>query len=150
MRLAYGIVRNRSEAEDIVQETFIRIWTRAGGWDPSRGTRFPAWVSRVAANLAIDRRRRTRTEPLEAAADAASPGPDAEACSAAGEIQARIAAALDRLPRRQRAAFVLCQFEDLSDAEAAASLGIGLKALEQLLFRARRRLRAELADLLEA
>ncbi|PPQ33472.1 sigma-70 family RNA polymerase sigma factor [Rhodopila globiformis] len=150
IRLAYGIVRNRSEAEDIVQETFIRIWTRAGDWDAARGTRFAAWVSRIATNLAIDQQRRQQTDSLDDAADAVAPGPDTEAHSMASEIQHRIERALGALPERQRTAFALCQFADLSNAEAAASMGVGIGTLEQLLVRARRRLRAELADLLEA
>jgi len=151
MRLAYGIVRNRSEAEDIVQETFIRIWTRASEWDPARMSRFAAWISRIAANLAIDQRRRPRADPLDAAAaEAVSPQHDGETSSSAGEIQLRIDRALDALPERQRTAFALCQFEELSNAEAAASMGVGVGTLEQLLVRARRRLRAELIDLMEA
>ncbi len=149
MRLAYGIVRNGGEAEDIVQETFIRIWTKASDWDPGRGTRFIGWISRIATNLAIDGRRRPRHDPLDEARDLVSPGPDAEARCAAGEIQHRIERALDKLPPRQRAAFALSQFDVLTNAEAAASMGVGVGTLEQLLVRARRQLRADLADLME-
>lgn len=149
MRLSHGIIRNRSEAEEIVQETFIRVWTRAGDWDPRRGTRFAAWVSRIAANLAIDSLRRLGPDIEEFPADIAADAPDAEARCAAGEIQRRIDRALDGLPERQRTAFALVQFANLSNIEAAASLDVGIGTLEQLLVRARRRLRADLADLME-
>lgn len=150
MRLAYGIVRNGSEAEDIVQETFIRIWTRASDWDPARGSRPIAWITRIATNLAIDGKRRPRHDPLEAAADAVAPGHNAEERCAANEIQRRIEGALQDLPQRQRTAFALCQLEVLSNVEAAASMGVGVGTLEQLLVRARRQLRAALADMMEA
>lgn len=149
MRLAYGIVRNRGEAEDVVQETCLRVWTRAGDWDPGRGARVAAWLSRIAVHLAIDSRRRPGRDAAELPQELPSPAPDVEACCGAGEIQRRIGQALDALPERQRAAFALVQFGGLGNIEAAASLGVGIGSLEQLLARARRRLRAELADLLE-
>lgn len=149
MRLAYGIVRNRSAAEDIVQETFTRVWVRACDWDPTRGGRFVAWVSRIATNLALDSRRRPEHAALDETDDPPSDRPDAEAVTLGREIRRRIDAALAKLPLRQRTAFVLCQFEELSNAEAAASMGVGLGTLEQLLVRARRTVRRELADLVE-
>jgi RNA polymerase sigma-70 factor, ECF subfamily len=68
----------------------------------------------------------------------------------AREIGRRIGAALASLPERQRTAFALCQIEQISNAEAAGRLGISLGALEPLLVRARKRMRRELADLIEA
>jgi RNA polymerase sigma-70 factor (ECF subfamily) len=149
MRLAYGVVRSGSEAEDIVQETFVRIWTRACDWDVERGTRFVAWASRIAVNLAIDRTRRPTHDPLDDSLDPPSPEADAETRAAAREIGRRIHQAMQKLPERQRTAFVLSQFEELTGAEAARCLGVSEGSLEQLLFRARRALRRELADLVE-
>ena len=68
----------------------------------------------------------------------------------AGEIARRIGSALARLPERQRSAFALCQIDRLSNAEAAESLGVTLGALELLLVRARKAMRQELADMIEA
>ena len=149
MRVGYGILRNAGGAEDVVQEAFLRVWTRAPDWDAERG-RFVAWLVTIATRLAIDQRRGPACDPIDNADELPSADPDAEALASGGEIGRRIDLALGRLPLRQRTALVLCQIDGLSNAEAAASMGIGLGALEQLLVRARRAIREQLADLMEA
>jgi RNA polymerase sigma-70 factor (ECF subfamily) len=149
MRLVYGIVRSGGEAEDIVQETFIRIWTKACDWNAERGTRFVAWTARIAINLAIDGRRRRTPDQLGETQDFASTEADAEEQLMARQIGRRIDQAMLKLPERQRTAFVLCQIEELTGTEAARCMGVSTGSLEQLLVRARRRLRRELADLVE-
>jgi RNA polymerase sigma-70 factor, ECF subfamily len=149
MRLAFNVVRDADEAEDIVQEAFERVWTRASDWRPRQGARFFAWLARITLNLAIDRIRRPRQLRLEDTYDAPTTDPDAERCLLAREIGRRIASALEHLPERQRTAFALCQIERMSNADAAGCLGISLGALELLLLRARKSIRRELADLIE-
>jgi RNA polymerase sigma-70 factor, ECF subfamily len=149
MRLAFNVMRDAGEAEDVVQEAFERVWTRASDWRPRQGAHFFAWLARIALNLAIDRIRRPRQLQLEATYDAPTADPDAERCLLAREIGRRIASALEHLPERQRAAFALCQIERMSNADAAGCLGISLGALELLLVRARKSMRRELADLIE-
>ena len=149
MRLAFNVVRDVGEAEDVVQEAFERVWTRASDWRPRQGVGFFAWLARIALNLAIDRTRRPRQIRLEDTDDPAATAPDAERRLLAREIGRRIGAALERLPERQRSAFALCQIERISNAEAAGRLGVSLGALELLLVRARKRMRRELADLIE-
>jgi RNA polymerase sigma-70 factor (ECF subfamily) len=149
MRLAYAVLANSSEAEDVVQETFTRIWTRASGWDPGNAGRFVGWASRIATNLAIDRKRQTRPDQWSDDFDVAANAPDPEAALSGRQIGARIEAALQALPVRQRMAFVLCQVEKMSNGEAAASMDVTVGTLEQLLVRARKKVRTTLADLLE-
>jgi RNA polymerase sigma-70 factor (ECF subfamily) len=143
------ILGARHEAEDLVQTAFLRVWQGAARWEPN--AKFSTWLYRVLHNLCMDqlRARRTRTsEPLEdefveALADEA---PDGEETLSALQRGARVRAALDRLPVRQRAALVLCYYEERSQAEAAAVLGIGEGALESLLSRGRATLKKWLRD----
>jgi RNA polymerase sigma-70 factor (ECF subfamily) len=139
----------RDEAEDLVQTAFLRVWQGAARWEPN--ARFSTWLYRVLYNLCMDRhrgRRAAASEPLqgdlvEALADEA---PDSEERLAHLQQGARVRAALDRLPVRQRAALVLCYYEERSQAEAAQLLGVSEGALESLLSRGRATLRRWLRD----
>ena len=150
MRLAYTITRNRSAAEDVVQDAFLRVWTHIRDWDEQGGAKFAAWFTRVTINLAIDMTRKRREQPMDEKMDFAAGGTASDEAVHAGEIAGRIGRALAGLPERQRTAFALCQIEHMSNADAAASLGVTVGALELLLVRARRAMRQELADVIEA
>lgn len=130
------------EAEDVAQEVFLRIWEKASGWKET-DARFTTWLYRITYNLSIDhlRRRRPTGAPSEDAV-APEPGPLTERHQR--EIGAWVEAAIAALPERQRAALTLCYHQELSNREAAAILGVGIEALESLLARARRGLRAQL------
>jgi RNA polymerase sigma-70 factor (ECF subfamily) len=149
--LAGRITGNRGDAEEIVQEAFLRTWLKAPTWlgreDRAGGAAFGTWLGRVVVNLCLDRKRRAVPLPLEAAAEVADPKPDAFAAAAGSEIAARVAQAMAALPDRQRAAIALCHYEGLSNIEAAAMLDVSVGALESLLVRARKALRAALVDL---
>lgn len=147
--LAARVVGNKAEAEDIVQEAFLRVWLKAAEWQPEAegGARFSTWFYRVLMNLCIDRTRRVTPAPLEAAGEIADAKPDGFDNVAAGETQRRVAAAVADLPDRQRAALTLCHYEGMSNIEAAAILDLSVGAVESLLVRARRNLRDSLADL---
>lgn len=145
-RYASQILRNPAEAEDIAQEVFLRLWRQAGRYDPARGTP-AAWIWRIARNLCIDRTRRQgwrRFLGLEAAPEPADETPGAEAALDARQRLARIGAALAELPERQREAITMRATGGLANAEIAAALGISEGAAEQLLVRARGRLRTRL------
>lgn len=142
--LARRMTGNQAEAEDVAQEAFLRVWQQAPVWRDG-GAKFTTWLYRVVVNLCIDRRRRTPMAPLEAAGDPADERPTAEAVAAAAERSRHVAAALAKLPDRQRAALVLSYYEGLSNAAAATVLEVSVEALESLLVRGRRTLRTELA-----
>lgn len=148
-KIARRVVGSRAEAEDMVQEAFLRVWQKAAGWKPESagGAKFTTWFYRVLMNLCIDRTRRVRPGPLEAAGDPPDERPDGFDAVAANETAARVKAAVDGLPERQRAALALCHYEGMSNIEAAAVLDLTVGAVESLLVRARRNLRAALADL---
>lgn len=149
--LAGRITGNRGDAEEIVQEAFLRAWLKAPSWlgreDRAGGAAFSTWLGRVVVNLCLDRKRKAVPLPIEAAADVADPAPDGFSATAGGEVAARVAQAMATLPDRQRAAIALCHYEGLTNIEAAAMLDVTVGALESLLVRARRSLRTALADL---
>ncbi len=148
--LAGRITGNKSDAEEIVQEAFLRTWLKAPDWQATEthasGARFSTWFYRVLVNLSIDRRRRPVALPLEAAGGAVTPGRGPFESLARDETARRVAGAVARLPTRQRAALALCYYEGMSNAEAASVLEVSVGALESLLVRARRSLREMLSD----
>ena len=144
--LARRICGNAADAEDIVQEAFLRVWINAPRWRPEAA--FRTWFYRIVFNLALNKKRRAPFAPLEAAGDPADPAPRADAALLHAEEARRIAAAIAALPARQRSAIALTYNDELSNAEAASVLGTSVSAFETLLVRARRTLRAKL-DLIE-
>lgn len=141
--LAHRLLGDAAEAEDVVQELFVRVWRQAPRWQPGRA-RFDTWMHRVALNLCTDRLRRRRLRPLPDDWDMADPAPDAMARIEAEDRAAAVDAALARLAPRQREAIVLTYYQGLSNQEAAAAMEIGVEALESLLARGRRALKAML------
>jgi len=139
-----------SDADDLTQETFLRVWRAAPRYE-ARG-RFAPWLFRIAGNLARQELRRRKLRSLllgetplslEDAVDSL-PAPaafDPEAPLRASEIRRALAAALARLPTRQRLAVLLRFYEEMSTAEIAAALGTSPRAAESLLARGTRRLR---------
>tara|TARA_R110002110_G_scaffold322150_5_gene534530 strand:+ start:11309 stop:11887 length:579 start_codon:yes stop_codon:yes gene_type:complete len=144
--LGRRMLGNHADAEDVAQEVFLRVWTHADRWQPGKA-QFGTWLHRVATNLCLDRIRKNRggTEDIDAIPEPASdePGPDRKLEQS--QLAARVDAALRQLPARQRAAIVLSHYQGLSNTETADILDVSVDAVESLLSRARRQLRAELA-----
>ena len=135
-RTALRIVGNGSDAEDVAQEAMVRAWKNARSWDVNR-SQFTTWLYRITVNLAIDRRRRPRPLPLDAAGDPADPAQGAAARLESQELGAALADALAAMPERQRAALTLTYYEGLSGKEAAEALSVSVRGLEGLLRRGR-------------
>jgi RNA polymerase sigma-70 factor, ECF subfamily len=139
-RLAWRMLGDEQEAQDVVQESCLRLWRVAGEWRPGEA-RISTWLHTVAMNLSRDRlRRRRETYPVESfewLAGEDSPEQDMER----DRRSARVQQALTQLPERQREALILSHFEGYSQSEAASVMGVSVEALESLLSRARRSLR---------
>jgi RNA polymerase sigma-70 factor, ECF subfamily len=142
IRLARSIARSEAEAEEIVQEAYLRVWLNAPRWRPQAA--FRTWFYRIVFNLALNQRRRVPFLPLEQAGDPADPAADAGERMERDERERLLAAAIAALPERQRAALELTYREELSNAEAATVLGTSASGIESLLVRAKRALREKL------
>lgn len=142
-RVAYRMLGDANGAEDIAQDTFLRLWKQAGSWQSS-GAGLPAWLRRVATNLCLDRlRRRGRFDEImpEHVVD---DQPSAASLFDQATLSAFAHRALLALPAGQRAAVVLTYYEELANGEAAEVMGMKVKAFESLLLRSRRALRANI------
>jgi RNA polymerase sigma-70 factor (ECF subfamily) len=141
--MAWRVIGNRQEAEDVAQETFIRLIKKAPNWETGTAS-LRAWLARVAINLAIDRKRAGRTVPLETES-ANEPSQPPPAIERRLDIERSVRTAMHQLPERQAAALALVHYEQFSGVEAADFLNISVEALESLLARGRRSLRAALS-----
>jgi RNA polymerase sigma-70 factor (ECF subfamily) len=142
--LAARFAGSASDADDIVQEAFWRAWRAAPRWRAGEAA-FSTWLHRVVLNLCIDRERRGKLRRWLALDAVPEPAQEEVAVDdrlmASAELRA-VSADLRTLPPRQRAAIMLAAGGERSNAEIAASLGVSEKAVESLLVRARRTLRA--------
>jgi RNA polymerase sigma-70 factor (ECF subfamily) len=143
-RIAHSILRSRTEAEDVVQEVFLRCLQRQAELDKIDSMR--VWLVRIAWNAALDRRRRIRPDQLDpqfAQTLAARNVPADRALDQSRRIT-RVLAEIDRLPRPEREALLLSAIDELSTPELAQILHRSESAIRALLFRARARLRERL------
>lgn len=150
--LLLRMLGDRTVAEEVLQEVFLRVWQRAATYQHARG-RFAPWLLAIAHHLAIDELRRRQRQPPRVADREATerqialvpdPGPDVAETAGAREERERIAAALAALPAAQRVALELAYFDGYSQAEIATRLGeplgtvktrirLGLRKLRDLL-----------------
>lgn len=142
--VALRMTGNRADAEDVVQEVFLRLWQRPDAWRPGQA-QFSTWLYRVVVNRCLDLKRRPRGTALDAIAEPQDPKPNAESNLVHAARDRALHEAMARLPERQRAALTLTYTAGLKNAEAASALEISVKALEALLVRAKRELRDALA-----
>lgn len=144
-RLAYRLTGNTHDAEDLTQETFIRVFRSLASYKP--GT-FEGWLHRITTNLFLDmarRRSRVRMEGLPEDTDRiVGDDPSPEQVFSDTHLDPDLQAALDELPPEFRAAVVLCDVEGLSYEEIGATLGVKLGTVRSRIHRGRQALRASL------
>ncbi|MET1036551.1 MAG: RNA polymerase sigma factor SigE [Arthrobacter sp.] len=146
-RLAYRLTGNRFDAEDLTQETFVRVFRSLHNFTP--GT-LGGWLHRITTNLFLDqarRRNRIRFDALAEDSESRMPGkePGPERSFEHNNLDIDVQAALDALPPDFRAAVVLCDLEGLSYEEVAAALGVKLGTVRSRIHRGRSLLRVKLA-----
>ena len=146
--IAYGILQNREEAEDVVQDTFVKAWKSR--WRVRDSAKLPAWLSTIARHRARDLARKRRPEPLpenfETSEMVAFEGAGQKA-----DLDGEVRSALAQLPELHRAAVTLRYFEDLDYGTIEQTLGLTNGALRGILGRAlglmRKRLKPALASI---
>jgi RNA polymerase sigma-70 factor, ECF subfamily len=151
-------LRDESDAEDLAQETFVRVFQHRQKFNPTH--RFSTWLYTIATNLVRDRQRwRTRHPQVSLDAENESTGGDLkdklpatgatpEEKLIGGERAAAVRAAIAKLPEDLRTVILLFEYEEQSQQEIAAVLNCTPKAVEMRLYRARQELRERLASLL--
>lgn len=165
-RFVFRYVQNDEDTEDLVQETFVRVYRHRTRYRPT--SKFSTWLFTIAVNLSrnhVEKQQRRRTVPLElsrdgeardegatgfAAPEPASPEPGPDVALATAERAEAVRAAIAELPGELRAAVLLFEYEQLSHAEIAAIAGATPKAIETRLYRARQILRERLRKFLRA
>jgi len=147
---------NEDDANDLAQETFVRVYQHRGSFKP--GARFTTWLYTIAGNLARNHHRwRTRHPNVSLDAESGTTGesigdvlpasdPAPDSAAVATERASAVRAAVAKLPADMREVIVLCEWENLSAAEAAAILGTTPKAIDSRLYRARNLLRDRLKN----
>ncbi len=146
LSLAERMLGDPAEAEDVAQEVFFRVWRHAPRWRPG-AARFDTWLHRVTLNLCYDRLRRRRERPTPIRRSGRTPARRRIVACTPRTSAGACRPAMQALPPRQREAIVLCHYQELGNIEAAGVMGISVEALESLLSRGRRALKAALADL---
>ena len=143
-RVAHAVLRNRAEAEDTVQDAFVRVLAHRAELADVRDMR--VWLVRIAWRLALDRKRKTAPDQMDEAFASSLVGhhlPADQALAETRELQL-VLKELDRLPQAERHVLLLSALEEMKTAEIADVLGKSESAVRALLFRARARLRERL------
>jgi len=139
--IALRIVGSRADAEDVVQDTLLKVWTHRGSWQTGRA-KFSTWLYRVITNRCIDLRRQPRSDDIDAVPEPADTRPDATSTIQRDETTALLEKAMQLLPEQQRVAVIFSYHEDMSNGEIAEVMNTTVAAVESLLKRGRQQLKA--------
>ena len=139
-RVAFSVLRNTADAEDAVQEAFLRVLRHRDSLGEVRDHR--VWLIRIVWNIVLDRKRRAKTRPetddvAELARVLPSTGLSAEERAAAAQHHAHVLACVEQLPTKEREVLFLSAFDELTSVEIAAVLDITESSVRSRLFRAR-------------
>ncbi len=140
LALARRMLGDSAEAEDVAQETFLRVWRHAARWRPG-AAHFDTWLHAVTLNLCRDRLRRRREITMDVLPEVVDPAMPQDVAMDEAAKSRKVAAAVAALPDRQREAILLVHYQDLTNIAAAQALDVSVDALESLLARGRRSLR---------
>ena len=143
-RFALGIVKNNGDAEDVVQEVFIKVWNGRAQWAQIKS--LEAWCMKLTRNLAIDKTRskHRKTTPIESQYDASSEQPTPYQQTAISDALSKVRKIMKGLPENQRLVMQLRDIEEQSYKEISQQLEMPLSQVKINLFRARQFVRAQL------
>ena len=141
---AFRMLGDRAEAEDITQDSLLRLWHAAPDWQVGQA-KVTTWLYRVTSNLCIDKMRKRKRQSSDAVPEMPDDGPDMERRLQDRARAQALRAALSDLPDRQKQAMVLRHLEGLSNPDVAQIMQISVEAAESLMSRGKRRLADALA-----
>lgn len=139
--LSYRTLFNQSDAEDIVQDCFLKIWRQPELWKPHKKAQFTTWFYRIIINACLDHNKKKSSQELSLElerSDIEDPNCEINQRSRLSEIEEGLLS----LPERQRLALNLCFYEGLSNQQAADIMGIRIKALQSLIMRGKAALKS--------
>jgi RNA polymerase sigma-70 factor, ECF subfamily len=138
--IALRLLGSSADAEDVVQDTMLKVWTHRGRWEQGRA-KFSTWLYRVVTNRCIDLHRRPRTDNVDTVPEPMDTQPDAISSMHRDEITRMLETAIQKLPEQQRVAVILSYHENMSNGEIAEVMNTTVAAVESLLKRGRQQLR---------
>ena len=141
---AFRMLGDRAEAEDITQDSLLRLWHAAPDWQVGQA-KVTTWLYRVTSNLCIDKMRKRKRQSSDAVPEMPDDGPDMERRLQDRARAQALRAALSDLPDRQKQAMVLRHLEGLSNPDVAQIMQISVEAVESLMSRGKRSLADALA-----
>lgn len=146
-RIAYRYLKDKNDAEDMIQTAFLKFWQQPLKWDPNKNARFVVWFYRVVINLCLDHLKKKKPDLYSEELQTPSSRPNPEEDLRLEQKQKILEKFLTELPERQQTALNLCFYEGLSNQEAADVMGVKLKALQSLLMRAKSTLRHKVQEM---
>lgn len=141
--IAYRLVINKADAEDIVQEAFLKVWYRPQLWNPDKQVKFTTWFYKVIINLCLDHNKKKKPLALPEDLELADKQPGQDVLLDIHQRQALLDHFMQKLPERQELALNLCFYEGVSNKEAAEIIGVEVKALQSLIMRAKTTLKGK-------
>ena len=141
---AFRMLGDRAEAEDITQDSLLRLWHAAPDWQAGQA-KVTTWLYRVTSNLCIDKMRKRKRQSSDAVLEMPDDGPDMERRLQDRARAQALRAALGGLPERQKQAMTLRHLEGLSNPDVAQIMQISVEAVESLMSRGKRSLADALA-----
>lgn len=135
---AYRVLLNKQEAEDIVQESFLKLWDNPKIWKAGKGAKFTTWFYRIIMNLCLDHLRKGGKSSFVEDWDLFEDDSSSQEENLGDKQQRKLMGeAMETLPEKQRIALTLCFYDGLSNKQAAEIMDVKVKALESLLIRAK-------------
>lgn len=140
-RLAHNLIQDEQEAEDVIQDCFLKIWNKPNLWNPKLGVKFTTWFYKIVFYASLDKIKgkfRAASKPLSA-----EPAIDPKQESLI-DLKSRLAileGAMSKLSVKETKVIYLCLVKQFSHAEAAEEMNTGIRSLQGILMRAKNRLR---------
>lgn len=138
-RFALRMMGDSMMAEDVTQESFLKLWQHAGDWQPQAQPK--TWLLTIAYRLCVDQLRRRKPQVILEENTLPDPADSAVETIARTEQEKRVRGLLDTLPENQRAALYFFYYEDMGQREVAQAMGLTEAAVESLLYRGRKTLK---------